>query len=418
MIDRRDFLRGSSAALAAAWTASRGLAAPARAVAPSDRVRLGIIGAGSRGKFMMQRFLRAPGVSFGAVCDVYPPRLEEAREVTGEATPGFADYRSMLDAHGRDLDAVVVATPLHLHAEHMIASLDAGLDVFGEKALAFTVAECDAVVAAVERTGRVFQVGHQYRYAPWYRRALDRIAAGDIGEVSHVYGYWHRNYNWRRPVPEPSLERLINWRLYREYSGGLLAELGSHHIDVANWVFGEAPSSAIGSGGIDFYRDGREVFDNVQVVFDYPSGGTLVFSSLIGNHKTGYQLVIYGTGGTVELTLEDGFLFYEPARPNSAVPRSEGRDIKARASLSTAGDMPYRGAGEPIEVPADEVGDPSLLAAEAFVAAVRGRSRPFADAQVGRASAVPVAVGNRAIRSRGRVDFAPGWQSGATSAGG
>ena len=416
-MNRRDFLRKSSAAVVGTWAAGRSFHPAGAQVAPSDQVRLGIIGAGSRGKFMMRSFLRVPGVRFGALCDIYPPRLDEARRVTQESTATFADHREMLDKLGKDLDAVVVATPLNLHSLHMISSLEAGLHVYGEKAMAFTVEECDAVVAAVNRTGRIFQVGHQYRYAPWYRQAVERIAKGEIGKVTHIYGYWHRNYNWRRPVPDPSLERQINWRLYREYSGGLLAELGSHHIDVANWVFGETPGSVIGSGGIDFYSDGREVFDNVQAVFDYPAGGTLVFSSMIGNHKTGYQLVIYGTGGTVELTLEDGFFYYEPARPNSAVPPQRADGIKSTATLSTSGDMPYRGPGVEIPIAPDETGDPSLFAAEAFIASLRAGSRPFADAEVGRASAVPVALGNRAVRGRERLDFAREWRPEVPSTG-
>lgn len=418
VVNRRDFLKRSSTAVAGAWAGGHGFLPAARARdTAADRVRLGVIGVGSRGKYMMRHFLRVPGVGIEALCDIYPPRLEEGRQVTGTSTPGFADYRQMLERAGRDLDAIVVATPLDRHAEHVIGSLDAGLDVYGEKALAFTVAECDAVVAAVRRTNRVFQVGHQYRYAPWYRQAVERIAAGEIGRVTHVYGYWHRNYDWRRPVPRPELERQINWRLYREHSGGLLAELGSHHIDVANWIFGETPASVIGSGGIDFYPDGRDVFDNIQAVFDYPGGGTLVFSSLIGNHKTGFQLVVYGTGGTVELTLEDGHFFFEPARPSSAVPAERAGGIRSTATLSTAGDMPYRGAGARIELAEHESLDPSFYSAEAFVTAVREGARPIADVEVGRASAVPVALGNRAIRGRERVDFAAEWRPEAVSTG-
>ena len=304
------------------------------------------------------------------------------------------------------LDGVIVATPLSLHREHVVASLESGLHVFGEKAMAYTVDDCNAIVETAKKSGRFFQTGLQYRHAPWYRQAIERIQKGEIGRVTHVYGYWHRNYNWRRPVPDPSLERLINWRLYREFSGGLLAELGSHQIDVANWIFGEVPESVVGSGGITFYDDGRETFDNVQAIFNYSGGGTHVFSSIIGNHKVGYQVNIYGTGGTVELTLEDGVVYYEPARSNSAVPQELiERGVNTSASLSTRGDMPYRGAGRVIEVPEEEAGTPELHAATSFIESIRNDTRPFADEQVGWASAVAVALGNRAIRGGGRVDF-------------
>jgi predicted dehydrogenase len=407
---RRDFVKAASMGAAGVAASSLKLeavvgTAARRPVAPSDQISLGIIGAGSRGQYMMRQMLRVPGVRIGALCDVYEPRFAEGREITGEETPTYSDYRRMLDAES-GLDAVLVATPLSTHREHMVASLDRGHHIYGEKAMGFTVDDCDAIVDAARRNGRWFQVGLQYRYAPWYRQAIERIAEGEIGRVTHIYAYWHRNYNWRRPVPKPSLERLINWRLYREFSGGLLAELGSHHIDVANWILGETPKRVIGDGGIDYYHDGRETYDNVQAVYTYPSGAKLFFSSIIGNHKLGFQILVFGTGGTVELTLQDGSFFYEPARANSAVPKElTERGVNTSASLSTEGDMPYRGPGRKIEVPEEEAGDPNFLASAAFIDCLRQNKRPFADEQVGWASAVPVALGNEAIYSTSRVDF-------------
>jgi predicted dehydrogenase len=407
MMKRRTFV-AASAATGSSLVGIDALAETlvSRRVAASDQLNVGVIGVGSRGQYLMRLFLRVPGVRIAALCDVYGPRFTEGREITGEATPAYEDYRRMLDT-AQDLDAVVVASPLSFHGGHVVGSLERELHVYGEKAMGFTVDDCNAIVTAVRDSGCTFQTGLQYRYAPWYREAIRRIREGEIGRVTHVYGYWHRNYNWRRPVPDPSLERLINWRLYREYSGGLLAELGSHQIDVANWIFGEGPTSVIGTGGITFYRDGRETFDNVQAVFTYPSGGTHVFSSIIGNHNVGYQVNIYGTGGSVKLTLEDGAFYYEPARANSAVPQELiERGVHTSATLTTSGDMPYRGPGLPIEIPQDELGNPNLLAVAAFVDSVRAGTRPFADERVGRASAVAVARGNEAIRGKRYVEFA------------
>jgi len=404
---RREFVAASAAAGTSLLGRNVfGEATAHRRFSPLDEINVGIIGAGSRGKYLLQLFLRIPDVRVTALCDVYEPRFAEGREITGEDTPTYRDYRRMLD-DARDLDAVIVATPLNFHREHVVACLERGLHVYGEKAMGFTVEDCDAIVRATRDSGRRFQTGLQYRYAPWYRESIERIRAGEIGRVTHVYGYWHRNYNWRRPVPDPSLERLINWRLYREYSAGLLAELGSHQIDVANWIFGEIPESVIGTGGITFYNDGRETFDNVQAVFKYPGGGTHVFSSIIGNHNVGYQLNIYGTGGSVKLTLEDGAFFYEPARANSAVPQELiERGVHTSATLSTSGDMPYRGPGLPIDVPQNEAGNPNFLAVESFVESLRSDKRPFADEQVGRDSAVAVALGNLAIRGEHYIEFA------------
>jgi predicted dehydrogenase len=412
-MQRREFITTSAAAAAA--TASLSLleaCARGKESADQDRgssnapIRMGVIGVGSRGQFMMRQFLRVPGVRFTALCDVYEPRFAEGRAITGEDTPIYRDHRAMLD-QAHDLDAVLIATPLNFHAEHILASLERGLHVYGEKSMAFTVPECDAIVQAVRASGRHYQVGLQYHYAAWYRQAMERIRQGEIGQVTHVYAYWHRNYNWRRPVPDPSLEQLINWRLYRKYSHGLMAELGAHHIDTANWLFGETPSSVMGNGAITFYPDGRETFDNVQAIYTYPSGGTLVFSSLIGNHKQGCQVILYGTGGTVELTLEDGTFYYEPARPNSAVPSElVQHGVNTTASLATRGDMPYRGPGRLIKIDRRDAGDPSLHAARAFAASVRDGTHPVADEIVAWNEGVAVALGVEAVRTRTRIDFA------------
>ncbi len=405
---RRTFVAASAAAAGSSLIGIDALAETltTRSGAPSDELNVGVIGVGSRGQYLMQLFLRLPDVRIAALCDVYEPRFAEGREITGEETAVYRDYRRMLDAE-RELDAVIVASPLSFHREHMVGALEHGLHVYGEKAMGHTVADCNAIVRAAQESGGQFQTGLQYRYAPWYREAIERIRGGEIGRVTHVYGYWHRNYNWRRPVPDPSLERLINWRLYKEYSGGLLAELGSHQIDIANWIFQEIPTSVIGTGAITFYHDGRETFDNVQAVFTYPSGGTHVFSSIIGNHNVGYQVNVYGTGGSVKLTLEDGAFYYEPARANSAVPQALiERGVHTSATLSTSGDMPYRGPGLPIVIPEHEAGNPNFLAVASFVQSVRSGTRPVADEQVGWNSAVAVALGNEAIRGARYVEFA------------
>jgi predicted dehydrogenase len=402
-MSRRVFIKQMSMGALAAG-ALPGLARGAGAAPASDRIRLGVIGVGSRGQWMMQLFLRQPGVEVVGLCDVYDLRFKEGREKTGQQTPAFRDYREMLDKV--EMDAVLVASPLRYHGEHMVASLERDLHVFGEKTMCYSFEDCQRLMKAAAASKGLFQIGHQYRYAPWFREAIQRVREGEIGEVTHVFGYWHRNNNWRRPCPDPSLERLINWRLYTEYSRGLIAELGSHHIDITNWVFGERAMSAIGSGGISLYKDGRETFDNVQVVFRYPGGRTLLFSSLLGNQRVGYQVWIVGTGGNLQLTLQDATFYYEAWQPNSAVPESfKGKTHDTGATLATAGDMPYRGPGKPVEKPEGDASNQDFQAVAAFCDSVRTGTRPFADQQVGWASALPVIFGDQAIREGRHVDF-------------
>ena len=162
----------------------------------------------------------------------------------------------------------------------------------------------------------------------------------------------------------------------------------------------------MGTGGITFYRDGRETFDNVQALYTYPGGRRLFFSSIIGNHRMGFQFQVFGTGGGVELTLEDGQFFYEPMRKDSAVPPElMARGSRTSASLSTDGDMPYRGPGRPIVLGTSQELDADLAASKAFFNSIRTSRKPFADEKIGWASAVAVALGNQAIQSGRPVTF-------------
>ncbi len=284
----------------------------------------------------------------------------------------------------------------------MLAALKTDRPVYGEKAMGFTPEQCREIYAAATRPGALFQIGHQYRYAPWVRAAVEAVKKGKIGEPTHVYAYWHRNNDWRRAVPSPDpggkLEHLINWRLYRETSGGLVTELGSHHIDIANWVFDAMPERATGMTSIVRYHDGRTVGDNVQAVFSYPGGRRLMFSSLTDNAKMGNELWIYGTEGSVAITIEDATLYYEPkAHPK---PAEEGEQVARHgittgASYSTKGEMPYRGPGEKLRVPVTE--DPTLTACRAFIECVRAKRQPVANARVGYGSAIAAAIANRAV---------------------
>jgi len=401
---RREFIGRAAGALGGLWLLSD--SAKLWSQEPSDRINLGIIGAGSRGQQLMRTFLRVPGVRFAGLCDIYEPRFAAGREITGESTPVYRDYRELLAV--RDLDAVIVSTPLSLHAQHVIAALEARKHVYGEKSLAFTIEECNRIVDTVKSVGKHFQVGHQYHYAPWYAETLRRIRAGKIGRVTQIYSYWHRNNSWRRSVPDGSdqkLERLINWRLYREYSGGLVAELGSHHIHFANEVFDGLPESVVGSGGIDFWKDGRETNDNVQVTYRYPQGQSLFFTAITTNRLDGDQVRVYGTDGSVVLTESDATFYYEPKRPQSAVIRATVVEHGIVTGATYRAEMPYRGPGEPVVVPEDKMGNPDYLACLSFIDSIRRDQRPQADERAGWASGVAVALGNLAIDQGKRIVF-------------
>jgi predicted dehydrogenase len=414
---RREFF-GRAAGALAAMSVLVSRPSDTFAVPPSDQINLGVIGVGSRGQEVMRMMLRIPGVRIRGLCDVYEPRFVQGRKITGEETPVYQDYRRLLDV--RDLDAIVIATPLSLHTEHIVRALESGRHVYGEKTMALTEQECNDIVEAVKRTGKRYQIGLQYHYAAWYQEALRRIQAGKLGQVVQIYSYWHRNHSWRRPVPDPKdpkLEQLINWRLYRAYSGGLLAELGSHHIHFANQVFGGVPESVIGTGGIDYWKDGREVPDNVQVVYRYPSGQTHFFSAVTTSRLDGSQVRVLGTTGSVVLTHVDGTFYDEPATERSAALAETEVEHGVVTGASYRGEIPYRGSGHPIDVPEGKESNPTYAACESFIRSVRQNKRPEADERVAWAEGVAVTLGNKAIDYGKRVLFAEHVKMPAQTAG-
>jgi predicted dehydrogenase len=280
---------------------------------PSDRVRIGLIGTGSRGQVLLEHLLKTPAVEIAGLCDVYAPNLEAAQLKVGKKVPHYSDYRALLD--DKTIDAVVIATPLHLHAPMCLSAFAAGKSVYCEKSLALTIEECKAVAVAADQSPQVFQIGHQRLFHRSALHALSQVKAGDLGPITQIRAYWHRNIDWRRPVPSPDLEPLINWRLYRQFSAGLMTELASHHLHVANWFLDAPPVACVGYGSINYWKDGREVFDNVNVIYKYPGGVSFVYDSLSSNRFHGLEVQIMGPKGTLELETSRFYREIPPPAP-------------------------------------------------------------------------------------------------------
>ncbi len=274
-------------------------------------VKLGIIGPGSRGSLLLSYLMEIPGVDITCFCDNYEPHFERTGNLLGEGATGYKDYREMLEKES--LDCVVIAVPLFMHKEITVASLDAGNHVFCEKAMAQTYEDCNEMVKAQQRNNRILYVGLQRIFNTRILQGIKEIEDGTIGDVTQIRACWHRNNDWRRPLPSPELERKINWRMYHEYSCGLMTELASHHLQVANWVLKDTPDYVMGSGSINHWKDGREVYDNVNLVYHYPSGSHVIYDSLISNKKYGMEIQAMGSKGTIEM--EGGNIFSEQPAP-------------------------------------------------------------------------------------------------------
>jgi len=263
------------------------------------KARIGLIGSGSRGQYHIHNLLGMEHAELVAICDTYKVNLDAAHALYPSART-CSDYREILDAP--DIDGVIIATPLHLHASITLDALSAGKHVFCEKAMARTIEQCKEVYDAYMKSDRALYFCMQRMYDEKYVKAVQMIHSGMIGDVVGMRCHWFRNADWRREVPSPELERTINWRLYSEYSGGLMTELGTHQIEVCNWVLGKIPRYISGMGDIVFWKDGREVYDSVNVTYQYAGGQKICYESLISNKFNGMEEQILGNAGTMDLS--------------------------------------------------------------------------------------------------------------------
>jgi predicted dehydrogenase len=272
--------------------------------------RLGIIGPGSRGQFLMSFLKKNAKVEVVALCDIYQPSIDGALKLYPEATV-YKDYRKLLE--DRRVDAVLIATPLNTHFQIAMDAFDAGKHVFCEKALAMTIADCYQMYQKHRATGKVFFAGQQRLFDPRYIRAMEMVQQGVFGDIEAIRTFWFRNNDWRRPVPSPELERHINWRLYNEYSKGLMTELACHQIQIGTWAMQTIPDRVMGHGAITHWKDGREVYDNVSCIYVFDNGVKLNFESVISNKFYGLEEQILGNLGTVEP--EKGKYYFENVEP-------------------------------------------------------------------------------------------------------
>ncbi len=292
-VSRRDFLSTGAklgAVLAAAPYVARG------AAGSSDTVNVALIGCGEQGRILTNAALKIPNIRFKAVVDIwgynrtYAERL--LKKFGHEAVP-FEDYKEMLKTV-TDLDAVIVATPDFMHAEHTNAALRAGKHVYCEKLMSNTVAGARSMVETARETKKLLQIGHQRRSNPRYLHARDRLVRDSrlLGRITNISGQWHRavtddfGYVASQKISDEKLAQygfanmheFRNWRWFRKYAGGPISDLGAHQIDIYNWMLGTNPRSIIASGGVDYYKT-HEWYDNAVVVYEYPTKDGLVRAS-------------------------------------------------------------------------------------------------------------------------------------------
>ncbi|MDO8588982.1 MAG: Gfo/Idh/MocA family oxidoreductase [Armatimonadota bacterium] len=404
-LSRREFIKGS-----AAVAVTLGLASGVSAQQPDARkIRCGVIGVGVEGSRLLSKLVRIPGVRVPAICDIYEPNLKDGLKIAGLAR-GYEDYRWMLDRD--DLDAIFIATPLNLHGSMAIDAMKSGKHVFCEKMMAYSIDEAKEMLRTSTETGKRLQIGYQQRYNAIYNHAYELIKQGVLGKITHVRCMWNRNGSWRRAVPDQKYERLFNWRMYKEYSQGLMAELGSHQTHVVNWFLESVPVSVMGSGGIDYWKDGRETYDNVNVIFEYPEGVRLYFQSLTTNQYDDHYEQFMGDKGTLIITPVGARLFREPQAEQltwgdaAHKEKAGGKEAIVLDADVTAKLKAQTGAGEQIAA-GEKNKDDYMCEIESFIACVLENKQPDCDGQEGLESAVTCLLANQAMAQGKKLFYKP-----------
>jgi predicted dehydrogenase len=387
-LERRQFIK--SAGLATAILGSSGIWTIAKPSSPKFRV--GIIGFGDRGSGIYNTISKLTDkFEVTSICDELDFRLENAKKVSsGKSITYFKDYRKLLD--DKSLDAVIIATPLYLHYQHGKAVLESGKHLFLEKTMTFQVDQAlDLVTIANNYPKQIVQIGHQYRYSPLYFKVKDYIQKGYLGKVTSIDARWDRNWNWRRPVHDATLERKINWRMYKDYSGGLVAELLSHQMDFIHWAFETSPSTLFSTGGIDFYKDGRETFDNVQLTVRYEDQGMVGnFGATCANQHEGYSFKIKGSKGMINLLTNEGMFYPEPQT------REELEEVDG---VSGATPLIWATDKKGIQLTKEPTKDGTIYALEAFYESLTKSTKPESNVTTGGKTAISVALANESLYS-------------------
>jgi predicted dehydrogenase len=400
-ITRRKFLESSTLASAAMGLGVVSLRGQNTSVSANGIINVGVIGTGDRGAWLVYSMKNVPGLRVTACCDILPDHLGDGLKEAAPGARGYTDYRNLLA--DKSLDAVVIASPLYLHYQMAIDTLAAGKHVFCEKTMTHTIEQAVDLVKQVNQSGKIFQVGYQTRNNPLISEIREMIQSGYCGQITHIRCTYHRNGNWRRPVPEPELERVINWRMYWEYSGGLMAELCSHHIDIANWILDSHPLRVTGFGGIDYWKDGRETYDNVNTVFEYPGGVKAVFTSITTNAHYGVSLQYMGTLGTIEIRNEEGQQAVFFAEPKLVANEEAAKTKTGSYEAVTGATFQAWKEGKPVDIKVEHQpeGDEqtSALALLHFAECIRNRKIPISSVESGRRATVAVHMANRAMRN-------------------
>ena len=292
-------------------------AAPTNYSTVSPPVNCAVIGCGARGREILQTLSRLPNAPVVAICDTYEAAFRRVKESAPTAET-FTDYRQLLEK--KEVQAVIVATPSHQHRAIVEAVLAAGKHVYCEAPLATTVEDARAIAKAAKAAGKLyFQSGLQMRSDPQRQFLVPFIRSGATGINVMARTQWHKKQSWRRTAPTPEREQALNWNLNAATSPGLMGELVIHQLDMVNWLFNIRPVAVSGWGSTLLWKDGRDVADTVQAVFEFPDGSNYSADASLANSFDSAYEILYGSFSAVMLRHDEegsrAWLFKEVDSP-------------------------------------------------------------------------------------------------------
>ncbi|HWB85469.1 MAG TPA: Gfo/Idh/MocA family oxidoreductase [Bryobacteraceae bacterium] len=394
-IGRRGFLRGATALTALSYS---------RVMGANDRVQLGLIGCGARGRHDMGKFIEAGNTDVVAFCDIYGAQFDLAKKdasasktFNAAGVKTFSDHRKLLDL--KEVDVALIGVPDHWHTTIAIDALNAGKDVYVEKPLTLKIEEGPRVVKAARVNNRICQVGMQQRSAKHYLQAKEEyFDTGKLGKITLARTWWHGNSYHLRKAPDylktlPAdldwahflgqvkwrdwdPQQYWNWRAYLDYGGGQVTDLFTHWIDVVHMFMDkQIPDAASAEGGIYHYKDGRTAPDTINVLLQYPSEFTATFEATLVPGVTGAGIEMCGSLGRLLIDRQH-FEFHPPGK------NAKPTVVRAFSDLDL-----------------DHV--------QNFLACVRSRKLPNGDVLIGHRSAQASHLGNLSYMQKRRIEFDP-----------
>jgi len=392
--NRRWFLyQAGGAAAGLAGLASLGQ--PRKAVAANDKILMGAIGTGGRGSSLM-KICKAtdPAVEFIAVADIYEPRQQNGLKIAGEKAKVFEDHRKLLEM--KEIDAVLIATPEHLHTPQLIDAVTAGKDVYVEKPMTHSIEEGLQAIKTVRQSKQIVQVGMQRRSAPMCIEAKKLVDQGVLGDVTLVRAQWFWNvppmaktpklqgkFNWEMflgsaPKRPFDVSRALQWNWYWDYSGGMVTGQGVHLLDLMQWFMGKGTArTAVMEGGN--YVVGGETPDVFSASYQYDGFTASWILSYNNSFDNGWKVTFHGTKGTLVI----GEPIFAEGETGYRVYKEFWRDVENRKPI-------YK----------SEEGLPTEPHVANWIECLRSRKEPNAPVEVGHTSSAACHIAIAAFRNQ------------------